>query len=308
MRPTRPFVVAFALAAFAAVPASVQAACEPGRELLLEGLGTAADLLRTAQLAGAAPLAPDLLRRGGAQPAHLCADGDGFAWAARLPSRAADDRFSVRPVRLDSVWNLRYPSAGNDGLLWAGRGFSTLASAGVYARLGVLSAALAPEVAWQQNAWFETVPTGSTGDLAFRNPWYGRDFDVPQRFGAGPFTRVSPGQSFVRVDAFGAAIGVSTENRWLGPGLRNALVLTNAGPGVPHLFLGTSEPVSIGIGKLEALALWGRLDRSRYGGDRGHPGSRRSRSTGSRAGPRGCTSVPPAPSSSPRRACATTRT
>src|SRR6266540_3431404 len=269
----RRLAAAMVLATCAVAPLRAEGACEPGRELLVDGLGTpAAEVLRTAQLAGAAPLAPDLLRRAGARDAQLCAGGEGFAWADRIAQApAADDRLAVLPVRVASVWNLRFPSAGNDGLLWPGRGFSTLASAGVYARLGPLSAAVAPEVAWQQNAWFETVPTGRTGDLAFRNPWYRDSFDVPQRFGAGPFTRVAPGQSFVRLDAFGAAIGVSTENRWLGPGLRNALVLTNAGPGFPHLFLGTSKPVDIGVGKLEALALWGRLDRSRYGGDRGNP-------------------------------------
>ena len=261
------------LATCAVAPLRAEGACEPGRELLVDGLGTpAAEVLRTAQLAGAAPLAPDLLRRAGARDAQLCAGGEGFAWADRIAQApAADDRLAVLPVRVASVWNLRFPSAGNDGLLWAGRGFSTLASAGIYARLGPLSAALAPEIAWQQNAWFETVPTGRTGDLAFENPWYRSAFDGPQRFGAGPFAVASPGQSFLRLDLWGAAVGVSTENRWLGPGLRNALLLTNAGPGFPHLFLGTSHPVEIGIGKIEALALWGQLDRSRYGRDRGSP-------------------------------------
>jgi hypothetical protein len=241
--------------------------------VLVEGIGTpAADLLRLAQLAGAAPLAPDLMRRAGARPARLCAGGEAFTWAARLPRPPEEERrVTVLPIRLASIWNARYPSAGNDGLLWAGRGLSSLASAGVYARIGPLSAAIAPEVAWQQNAWFETVPTGATGDLAFENPWYRDWYDGPQRFGAGPFGRAAPGQSFVRLDAFGAAVGVSTENVWLGPGLRNAIVLTNAAPGFPHAFLGTSAPVSIGVGKLEALALWGQLERSRYGRDRSHP-------------------------------------
>jgi hypothetical protein len=72
-------------------------------------------------------------------------------------------------------------------------------------------------------------------------------------------------------DAFGVALGVSTESRWLGPGLRNAILLTNAGPGFPHVFLGTSSPVGIGIGKLDVLALWGQLSRSRYGRDQGTP-------------------------------------
>jgi hypothetical protein len=273
MRSRRRLAVVLGLVTCAAHPRPAGAACDATREVLADGIATpTAELLRMAQLAGAAPLEPDLLRRGGTGAARLCADGDGFAWAGRLaPALSGGRHVAVIPVRLESVWNGSYPSAGSDRLLWAGRGFSTLASAGVYARFGALSAAAAPEAAWQQNAWFETVPTGRTGDLAFENPWYRAAFDVPQRFGAGPFARASPGQSFVRVDAFGAAAGVSTENLWLGPGLRNAILMTNAGPGFPHAFLGTSAPVDVGIGKLEALALWGRLDRSRYGRDRGRP-------------------------------------
>src|SRR6266540_6519074 len=184
----RRLAAAMVLATCAVAPLRAEGACEPGRELLVDGLGTpAAEVLRTAQLAGAAPLAPDLLRRGGAHEALLCAGGEGFAWADRVAQVPADDdRLAVLPVRVASVWNLRFPSAGNDGLLWAGRGFSTLASAGVPARLGPLSGALAPVITRQQNAWFVTVPTGRTGDLAFENPWYRSAFDGPQRFGAGP--------------------------------------------------------------------------------------------------------------------------
>ena len=47
--------------------------------------------------------------------------------------------------------------------------------------------------------------------------------------------------------------------------------MTNAGPGFPHVFLGTTHPGSIGIGKGEALVFWGRLERSPYVEDTGHP-------------------------------------
>lgn len=256
--------------ALAAPPVAARAACEAGREVLVTDLGADADLLRLAGLAGAAPGDSEFLRRAGARTVRLC-EGAPVGWTDRLVSAPAGSvALAVLPARLDTVYSARYPSAGNDGLLWEGRGFGARASAGVFARAGVFSAALAPELAWQQNAWFETVPTGRPG-LPFANPWYGREADLPQRFGAGPFWSASPGQSYLRVDAFGVGAGVSTENRWLGPGARTSILLTDAGPGFPHAFLGTSAPVDFGIGGVEALALWGRLDRSRYGGDRSHP-------------------------------------
>jgi hypothetical protein len=73
------------------------------------------------------------------------------------------------------------------------------------------------------------------------------------------------------MDAYGVAAGVSSENLWLGPGLRNAILLTNNAPGFPHAFLGTSQPADIGIGWLEVQALWGRLDRSAYAPVPAHP-------------------------------------
>jgi hypothetical protein len=271
MLPFRTLAAWCALAA-SLLPAAARAAapCEGGREVLVTGLDADADLLRLAGLAGTAPAGSEFLRRAGARTVSLC-DGEAVGWSERLRSAPKGGvAYAVLPARLDAVYSARFPEAGNDGLLWEGRGFGTRASAGVYARAGLFSAALAPEIAWQQNAWFDTLPTGRPG-LPFANPFYGDTFDAPQRFGAGPFWSAAPGQSYLRVDAFGVGAGVSTENRWLGPGARTSILLTDAGPGFPHAFLGTSAPVDFGIGAVEALALWGRLDRSRWVSDRSHP-------------------------------------
>lgn len=255
------------------VAAAEPPACAPDAVLLLDGLGTPdEDLARLAELAGAAPPSSQLIRRGGFRVQPVCPEAKGVGWLGQLAVAAPAERgWLVLPARLETVWNSQYPSGGNDGLLAAGRGFSTQARVGVAGRWGVVSAALAPEVAWQQNRWFQTVPTGKAGDLAFQNPWYGDNLDLPQRFGAGPYARAGLGQSYLRVDAFGAAAGLSTEDLWLGPGLRNAILLSNDAPGFPHLFLGTSRPVESPVGSFEVLALLGRLDRSRYLSSPIHP-------------------------------------
>jgi hypothetical protein len=241
--------------------------------LLLDGLGTPDDdLARLAELAGAAPPSSRLIQRAGFRVQPICSEAKTVGWLdRRAVPEPAERAWFVLPARLETTWNSQYPSGGNDGLLAAGRGFSTQARVGVAGRWGVVSAALAPEVAWHQNRWFETVPTGKGGALAWQNPWYGDGLDVPQRFGAGPFARAGLGQSYLRVDAFGAAAGLSTENRWLGPGLRNAILLSDNAPGFPHLFLSTSRPVETAIGSIELLALLGQLDRSRYVSAPGHP-------------------------------------
>jgi hypothetical protein len=264
-----------AVVALLALPAIAEdpPACAPGGVLFLDGLGDADDdLARLVELAGEAPSSPQLIRRAGLRLQPLCAGASRVGWVDRLQVPAPPDRgWLVLPAHLETVWNSTYPSGDNDGLLWAGRGVSTQARLGVAGRWGAFSGAVAPEVAWQQNGWFETVPTGKSGPLAFQNPWYGPNLDMPQRFGAGPYATAALGQSYLRADLFGAAVGVSTENLWLGPGLRNAILLTNNAPGFPHAFLGTSQPADVWIGKLEVLALWGQLDRSRYAPVSGHP-------------------------------------
>jgi hypothetical protein len=229
--------------------------CAAAPVRIVEGLGSwSEELTRDAQLGGDAPATPMLIRRAGARLEGGCGP------AVRL-----------LPVQLDAVFNTTYPSGANDGLLWAGRGLSTSLSAGVAARWRWLSAAIAPAVAWQQNAWFETPSNGQDGDLAWMSPWYGASIDLPLRFGAGPFASAGFGQSYVRADAFNVAVGLSTENLWLGPGLRNSLLMSSAAPGVPHAFLGTSRPADVLIGRLEALAFWGWLDRSAYFPEGGRP-------------------------------------
>jgi hypothetical protein len=177
----------------------------------------------------------------------------------------------VLPVRVETGFSSRHPSGANDGLAWAGRGVSAFATAGVTGRYGPLSFALAPEIAWSENRAFTLVPNGQPGDLQFMNPWYGADIDLPQRFGSGPFALWAPGQSFLRFELSGVALGISSENLWFGPGIRNAISMSSAAPGFPHVFVGTARPVDVWIGTVEALALWGRLDRSRYVPDPTHP-------------------------------------
>ncbi len=247
--------------------------CPPGGVIEVLGLSTAAeDLARVAELAGAVAPSPRLLRRGGASREAVCADA-AFPWPAFAePQSSEPPSLRALPVRLSSTWSSTYPTGENDGLLWSGRGVSQLLSGGVALRYGPLSAAVAPELAWSENRAFDTVPNGRPGELRFGNPYYGNDaIDLPQRFGAGPLATWSPGQSYLRVERWNAALGLSSENLWLGPGIRNSIVLSSAGPGFPHVFAGTSRPGDIWIGKAEALLFWGRLARTRFVAGGGHP-------------------------------------
>jgi hypothetical protein len=259
-------------------PALAGDGCSETVEITVDRMGGLDDeLLRIADLVGATPLdQPRLIRRGGPRRERICSS---------TPTSVPFERFDpevvttsgrrgdvyVLPLLLGTVWNSRYPSGDNDELLWAGRGVSQILSGGASLRAGMLTLTLAPQVSWSENKAFEMVPTGLPGPLRFANGFYSNRIDLPQRFGAGPFATWSFGQSALRLERWNAQVGISTENLWIGPGIRNSILMTNTAPGFPHVFLGTARPVDSWIGGLEALVFWGRLERSSYAYEHSRP-------------------------------------
>ncbi|HET9983741.1 MAG TPA: capsule assembly Wzi family protein, partial [Longimicrobiales bacterium] len=264
---------ASAAATFGPAPLGAQsapprpAACEHPVNLELTSVDDfSADLARVLEITGAAPLRVVSVRRlSRGSGLRLCADGRDMVRSALLPP-AADPTgatlIRVLPAVSSTELNSAYPLDRDNGVLWAGRGVSSAISAGVGLHWGVLSAALAPALVYQQNLDFETVPVGVPGYSRYANPWHTESIDWPQRFGADPYWTIDPGQSFVRIDYRGAELGVSNENLWWGPGRLNSIVLGASAPGFPHVFLGTSRPLNVGIGRVDGELIWGHLAES----------------------------------------------
>jgi len=148
--------------------------------------------------------------------------------------------------------------------LWAGRGLTVAASGGVSGHLGPFSFSVAPMAFRAANRPFDLLPNGKTGAQAFNHGTFSDVVDLPQQFGNGPYSRVDPGASYVRLDSRLLSLGVSTANEWIGPATEYPFLLGTNAPGFPHLFLGTGNPVNVWIGRLQARAMWGRLDQSAY--------------------------------------------
>lgn len=191
-------------------------------------------------------------------------------WAARYaPPPPPADGPAVRPLDIHArgFWNSAHPVDRNDGPVWQGKGGAAVLSAGAFARVGPVSLTLRPAAVWQQNADFALVRQRDPERPPFTNPWHPLDgpeprIDRPQRFGPDPFWTFDPGQSALRVSVGGFAAGAATENHWWGPGIRNAIVLSNHAQGFPHAFVGTWRPVDVGVGQLQVRWLWGRLQES----------------------------------------------
>jgi len=229
-----------------------------------------ADFVRVAQLAGMAPRSSLLLRRGAdTRFAVVCREDEMTApWSQPGPGLSLPGGLHIDLIPLTSSthYNSAYPRDRNNGALWAGRGVSTELKGGVSFRWGPLSGAFAPVLLYEQNRAFSIV-TG-TPPRPGLSPYVYRgntgNIDWPRRPGDETQSGIDLGQSYLRLDIFPIALGVSTENLWWGPGRRNALIMSSTAPGFPHVFLGSSRPVNLWFGKFEFDAVWGRLEESDY--------------------------------------------
>lgn len=201
----------------------------------------------------------------------------GHPWAGRYEFGGADDdlEYGVVPPRLRLVGNSAFPFGGNDGPLWAGRGPTGAVELGAYVRYGPVTLVLRP-TAFQARNWdFELAPVPGGDDRRYRTPLSPRNADLPQRFGSGPYGRLDPGESTVRVDAGGMAVGLSSAAQQWGGSSRRPLVLGPNAGGVPHVFVGTGRPLDLWLLRVHGRYVAGRLEQSDYSPDREHLPSRR---------------------------------
>ena len=114
-----------------------------------------------------------------------------------------------------------------------------------------------------QDYYHPPVPAGYS---PFYFPYYVGEFtiDQPMRFGDKAIRRIDLGQTSVLTSVRSMEIGFSNENEWWGPGIRNAIVLSNNAPGFPHLFVRTAHPIATRLGDVEMRWLVGGLTESAY--------------------------------------------
>lgn len=167
--------------------------------------------------------------------------------------------------------NSAIPFSQNNGALWAGKGVSSRALTGFRIERGRLRIIVAPEFIASANAnWplFQDYyhPPVPAGYSPFYFPYYVGQFtiDQPMRFGDKRIRRTDLGQTSLVASVKSTELGFSNENEWWGPGIRNAIVLSNNAPGFPHLFIRTAHPIATRLGDVEMRWLVGGLRESAY--------------------------------------------
>ena len=212
------------------------------------------DRVRMRQVAGLGSAARSMIRTPSSMTATDSASGCFTRWMPFAP-------------QLDVAWSSALPTERNDGGMWSGRGLTTRLLAGARSRCGRVTVQLAPEIWYAQNRAFGLTSVDAPDRSGFINPFFsGPEWsaDIPVRFGMEPLLVAEPGQSSLTVAVGKAQVGFSTESEWWGPGIRNALVLSNHAAGVPRAFAGTGAPVQTRLGHLHARWMIGALVESPY--------------------------------------------
>lgn len=228
--------------------------------------------LRYLQISGAVPRYPWGLRAfSPAEAARLAPRVGVHPWSGRgtLTSRRRSMR--LLPVTAQLRGNSSFPFGSNDGPVWAGRGVTASATAGLAWRAGPISLVLAPTAFIAQNASFDLLDNGHTDARAYGDGMRPNHVDRPQRFGDGAYGRVDPGNSTLRADVGLLAAGISTANMAWGPMELYPFVLGSNAPGFLHGFVGSSRPANVLIGSLHGRLVWGRLEQSAYSPVQGPP-------------------------------------
>ncbi len=167
------------------------------------------------------------------------------------------------PVTIKQQYNSHHPYGWNDGSMIQARGYQSRLSFGLYSTIGPLSIQFQPELVYSQNRGFSTFPS-THSDSIWRSYYYNvlNYIDNPEKYGKGSYAKLFPGQSSVRFNYKKLSLGVSTENLWWGPGIRNSLIMSNNAPGFQHITFNTLSPVSSPIGSFEWQVVSGILKNS----------------------------------------------
>jgi hypothetical protein len=175
-------------------------------------------------------------------------------------------KFELMPLIFQQQYTSLHPDSKNDGLMIPATGYQAYLSAGFALRSRYYSFQFMPEAVSAENKWH----AGYDGAPKFRPSYflfYGltmANIDAPEHFGIDPYYKVNWGQSHFLFKLGAVAAGISSENRWWGPGRYNSLLLSNTAPGFLHATIHSKKPIQTSIGSFEFQIISGYLQESGF--------------------------------------------
>lgn len=168
------------------------------------------------------------------------------------------------PFTWQQQFNTHHPYSLNDGSMIPARGYQTMISGGLFAKYGPISIQLRPEYVYAGNQNFQGFYKEQPDPVWAEYYLLNNVIDTPEKFGDRAYKNMFWGQSSVRLTYGSVSLGISNENLWWGPGVRNSLMMSNSAPGFHHFTLNTVKPIRTPIGSFEGQIICGRLEDSGF--------------------------------------------
>ena len=161
-------------------------------------------------------------------------------------------------------YNSHHPYNRNNGTMIPNRGYQHIISPGIFIKTGPLTIQFKPEHHFSENKEFDGFWEGHYSTIWAKRYKLWNRIDMPERFGNINHNKTTFGQSSIRLNWRNLSIGISNENLWWGPSIRNSIMMSNHAEGFKHITFNTLNPIETFIGNFEWQIITGRLENSGY--------------------------------------------
>ena len=168
------------------------------------------------------------------------------------------------PINYIIDFNSHHPYNRNNGSLIPNRGYQHLISTGIFLKVGPLSMKINPEHHYSQNKKFDGFWEGHYSKIWAERYKLWNHSDIPERFGEKRHNQKLIGQSNIKFSFGKISLGISNENLWWGPSIRNSIMMSNHAEGFKHITFNTNSPIETFFGNIEWQIITGRLEASGY--------------------------------------------
>jgi hypothetical protein len=170
----------------------------------------------------------------------------------------------ILPIDHNIEFNSNHPYNRNNGTMIPNKGYQHIFSPGIYAKIGPLEITLKPEHHFAENNNFEGFWEGHRDVIWERRYILWNTIDMPERFGEKSHNFTYLGQSSIKLNYKNLSLGISNENLWWGPSIRNSIMMSNQSRGFKHATFNTIKPITTKIGNFEWQLISARLESSGY--------------------------------------------
>ena len=173
-------------------------------------------------------------------------------------------KLKILPIDFNINYSSHHPYNRNNGSMITSNGYQQLISAGIYFELGPLSIQLKPEHVFAENKDYKGFWEGHYDVIWARRYILWNMIDTPERFGNEVYSKTTFGQSSIRLNYKSLSLGLSSENIWWGPSIRNGVMMSNNAKGFNHLTFNSRKPIKTALGNFEFQLVTGRLEPSGF--------------------------------------------